>query len=313
MTDTGKYRRLPAWALYFLQIGNSIVSLDNRGFRVVTAVALPTRAFAATFCAAGIVLARAAVPYDSSSQSEHLKRILSLYPGTPVTVTDEQGQTRRQGIYKGHKDTHDKKYLCVQIEQASELWLPIDQAHRISPSDRSAKRLPRRQKGRRLPGLSDFAQACLGESATEFFARSRLECLIIGQTNLLRKEITETEFVHRSEVKGTMQELIRVMRFEPAGTPYRTRLIPSDKQPPDNIQLQPLVAIFDGANGYLKWRHLWQRTHQIVLLDRTESRFDDAVAQLNQDYMLVKKADKQKAQWPRQPDAIDTMVYWIQR
>ena len=40
-------------------------------------------------------------------------------------------------------------------------------------------------------------------------------------------------------------------------------------------------VVFDGAHGFLKWGEAWQRRHQVVILDRTETYFDDAISAVN--------------------------------
>ena len=47
---------------------------------------------------------------------------------------------------------------------------------------------------------------------------------------------------------------------------------------------RPLV-VFDGAGGFLKWRDKWAHCNWIVILDRTEPRFTEAVQVVNEKYL----------------------------
>ena len=40
-------------------------------------------------------------------------------------------------------------------------------------------------------------------------------------------------------------------------------------------------VVFDGALGFLKWGQMWHGRHQVVILDRTEPYFDDAISAIN--------------------------------
>jgi hypothetical protein len=40
-------------------------------------------------------------------------------------------------------------------------------------------------------------------------------------------------------------------------------------------------VVFDGALGFLRWGQLWHGRHQVIMLDRTEPYFDDAISAIN--------------------------------
>src|SRR6266508_829484 len=58
----GDWLPLPDWACFLIELGSAMAASDNASSRVIAAVATPTRAYAAALCAAGLVLARAALP-----------------------------------------------------------------------------------------------------------------------------------------------------------------------------------------------------------------------------------------------------------
>ena len=40
-------------------------------------------------------------------------------------------------------------------------------------------------------------------------------------------------------------------------------------------------VVLDGALGFLKWGQMWHGRHQVVILNRTEPYFDDAISAIN--------------------------------
>lgn len=47
------------------------------------------------------------------------------------------------------------------------------------------------------------------------------------------------------------------------------------------IRRTELGVVFDGAAGFLKWGQLWHGRHQVIVLDRTDPYFDDAINAIN--------------------------------
>ena len=67
--------------------------------------------------------------------------------------------------------------------------------------------------------------------------------------------------------------------------------------------ITPYATLFDGALSFLKWREAWRQTHWIVVLDRTDSHFADAVNVLNQEY-VSDRVDAELPALPRWPDGM---------
>jgi hypothetical protein len=77
--------------------------------------------------------------------------------------------------------------------------------------------------------------------------------------------------------------VLRVNRFVVGDQSYRTALVPVGSSTPsaDVISKVEMGVVFDGAAGFLKWGTLWQHQHQVIILDRTELYFDDAITAIN--------------------------------
>jgi hypothetical protein len=86
--------------------------------------------------------------------------------------------------------------------------------------------------------------------------------------------------------RGKLADLLRVRELLAEHRPYRTQLVSAGAQRVDKTSLSsdPRLVVFDGAPGYIKWKHLWPSSHLAVILDRTEPRYYEAVAMLNEGF-----------------------------
>ena len=66
--------------------------------------------------------------------------------------------------------------------------------------------------------------------------------------------------------------------------------------------------IFDGAGGYLNGRRRFPASHAIAVLDRTDPRYADAVAQLQGDYARRAGGGMPRAM-PSPPPGVETLHF----
>lgn len=81
------YRPLPEWALFFLELGKTLSSLEIENQRYTVALALPTRSYATALIGAGIACAR--IFLKSDDDSDHIETIYSLPEGTSLKYYDK--------------------------------------------------------------------------------------------------------------------------------------------------------------------------------------------------------------------------------
>lgn len=303
---------LPEWAYFFLRLGHQLGNLANDGYRVVTALAIPTRAFACGLVATGIVLAR--IGRENPVSKTQLRHIRSLKPGTSVHVRTD-GNKRLSGVFNGLVNFQGKEYISVRIAESTQQYFPLNTyASRVTVSEGDVNLPKYQQSGRLIEAPGEFLQWCLGEDlAQTYILNSSFEALLIGKKSTIQQEIDSPVFssspTQPGTVIGTLQEILRVRQFSGANKSYRTEcLSSSNPTPEEELGLQaPPVIVFDGAVAYIKFGHKWQSAHQIILLDRTERQFMDATELLNQNY-IYRLAGNFK--FPiRIPSAIEMMVY----
>ena len=73
----GRYRTLPPWASFFIELGRFAGNAPREQKRLVLSAAMPTSAFAAAFTAAGVTTARASMslPIDPYQYAEDLSKL----------------------------------------------------------------------------------------------------------------------------------------------------------------------------------------------------------------------------------------------
>ena len=124
---------------------------------------------------------------------------------------------------------------------------------------------------------------------TDFIGHSRLECVIVGNSSRLEEEITNAQFAiidDRSEaIEGKLREVLRPRQLVMDKMGFRSDVYSAKTNPIDTeVEEAPLTAIFEGSTTFLKWRSVWPGANWIVILDRTDYRFEDASSELNRLY-----------------------------
>lgn len=275
---------LPGWARFYVDLGASVETIFTG--RRWTAIAAPTRGFAAALIAVGHVLGRvrrspspepAAV--ESAIRSLRVGTRLFYYPspvckwegefGGVVTTTAEFAMIR----IRDRDDAVDSRTICVPVHRWDHIIVP-DSSFPVARLRASARRLP---LAGLLAGLSDAK--CLAERAHLGLAM----CHIIGNLGALRREICDTLFSSSngiSQFTGTLNDVLRVKRWSRPDDGVLTDVL-SARETRGDLPPQISLAIYDGASAFLRYRDLWQPAHSIVVLDRAEHQFEDAAAEVN--------------------------------
>jgi hypothetical protein len=287
--DSGNWYSLPEWAEYFIKVGKQLAHAEQSRSRIVTAIVIPTRAFGAAFVSLGMVVADASAR-DRSSESAHFKKLFDLPVGTSVIIRPRPGKTLK-GILQAPKEYDGKLWIRVQVhsKDGGSLTLFVDEskALQVQPARHSGK-LPKKQGGENARFANKFVESLLGEAdPVQLGLRSKLVCALVGKKNTLEYEIRQTPLaIHVNgllHTEGQLQDVLRVNRFVSGQQSYRSALIPiGGGSPSDNVVGNiEIGVVFDGALGFLKWGQRWPDRHQIIILDRTEPYFDDAINAVN--------------------------------
>lgn len=301
---------MPDWARFFVDLGATVASIDTHSPRVVVSVATPTRAYAAALCATGVIHQRIGTPVEADSDT-HVAFLRTLAPRTTVTFKRGARGTRRQtGWFMGCVIQGGKEYLEIHDTDDGRVLIPVARAHAVQLSKRILQSLPTRATLRSVrPKEGLLAGVLTPTEIVEFLRHDRLDCVIVGNESLLRAEIQETPFAIRiggsDMIDGTLRDVLRARCLLGEGECYRSEIVSATGKLPRWMETAtPHVVIFDGATSFLRWSSTWPYSHWIVILDRTEHLFDDAVAELNRAYQ-TRLGDRRVLPLPLAPNYIE--------
>lgn len=325
----GTLAALPKWATFFIDLGNFVgQSHCDLGEKLVVGLTLPSRSFASGFAAVGTVIGSLRGYTETRTDEEYFEYLCSLPKNTPIKHRDinRKGRSRLfDGIILGTQEMSGQKMLKIQREKASMIdstatgltcYIQLNRCRDISiPSAEdgiSIDRLPTSQKGTRMASTSRFLRAIIGDGLiASFESESAITSLIVGATTVLDTELTEQRFFTDGGVEGTLSELLRVKRLLPPGSPYRSNIFATNSRRPPryNDDLVPSVVIFDGAQGFLKWRDRFPLSHWLVLLDSTSPNFESGRNELNNRYLQRSETEPSLDSFPVLPDGVEMIVF----
>jgi hypothetical protein len=315
---------LPHWGRFFVDLGAMVAKEPRADTTLVVALALPTRAYAAVLVGIGAVIARVETGSGSeqSDTQKHFRSLSSLPRGTSVTLHRTDGKVVK-GILTGCKDfkPYGGMRIGVQVQNSkagglTEYYTP-DQASRVQVSSKVWAGLPKKQDAGLVDPTKGFASQMFDEAELySFVTHSALECAIIGNTGLILKESRTTPLAFgANRIAGTPQDILRIRRLFTENTPYRSDVFSSEaaEHPPaEGFSLMRPVVVFDGASAFVKSSQEWRAYDWVVLLDKTESRFDDGARQINRDYMDRKNDIALELNLPL-PAGIDMVAFKLTR
>jgi hypothetical protein len=288
---------------------------------MILGLAVPTRSYAAAFAACGVVVARAATPAEQSSPEEHFAEVCALPRDTTVSLL--AGTKKLKGVFAGCDDYQGEKVARIMVQKKSEgggtYLIRAADALRVEILTETHVKLPKKQSGKLLPQMTPFVTHFVGYDKAMSFARhSRLECVITGRINALRREIIDTEFAVSTQEgthqEGRLQDLLQVRKFLNESEPYRSdiyRLNTSGHMFANNGVVPPFV-IFDGATGFIRWREFARSSNWLVILDWTDARFREATEILKEAHMN-RIGEYKIAGLPSPPTGVEVLDFYERR
>jgi len=246
----------------------------------------------------------------------HFKQLCALERGTRVVFRD--GNRIKYGIFEGVDKVGDQPAIRVSLRDkfnTTHLFIP-KRALDVTITPEQDISISNRQVGRLVNSNREFI-ACLLENMTpaEFVASSRFECAIIGHVKWLQYEIENTVFALDKPgggiVKGTLQDVLRIRRFLKNSPNFKSDIWPATKTLAEGIDKgeNPAVIVFDGATSFLRWKDYCRDSHWVVLLDRTEPSYREAVEEFNNEYIQNRSGDALKLGLEGFPSGIELCAY----
>jgi hypothetical protein len=306
----------PQWAYYYMELGASLSNFKSEGTKFILAITTPVRNFAASLIAAGLIISTVDLP--SSYINEYISKIENLPIGTPVTFRQDNRQ--KYGFYYGRVERGGQSYFNIQHLKRGEIYIPIENASTIEVSEKIKKNLPNNSSGRQLAPPSPLLTHLFEkETISKFVVESKLECVILGQQNIFRKELCEFQIGFKSNKNqiayGKFVDLIRPRgsQFQPPNFSYRSYILPSNNtyNAKSIAKLGNNTTIFDNHLGFIKWHDSFKKSNWIVILDKTANNFDLAIKEVNEAYLLNQVDKRLKISLPSPPAGIDLMFFEV--
>jgi len=269
-----------------LDAGSRAASVQRDGARVVIALSLPARAFAAVLAAAGAVATAFRENPPASDAAEHFDYLASLPEGTAINHhrSNKVEQGRLAGVEIDSVDGTARVRIKLRKEDR---LLPVGLCTEVQVIDDPGTLKARKQTLVKDPEF--LACALPGVDTTSLSATTRLDCVLVGVQRTLEGELTAREFGAGDDeavYEGNLQGIVRARDIGGTKDAYRSALVPAASEDGDApiAASVPKVAIFDGARAFNNWRSRWPDSNWLVLLDRGLPSAPDGAAAVNQGY-----------------------------
>ncbi len=286
---------LPEWARFMLRAGAAAATIQPDAGRLVIALSVPTRAFAAALAATSAVATAFRETPSDRDGAAHFRYLSSQAAGTPVT--HRRDNSLEQGTLLGiqEDDAGDgKPRLVVQLAK-EKILLPEELCERIQVITNPGELTSRRKQLVKAPEF--LARALKEADIPSLSGTTRVDCVIVGVKRLLEYELATERFAVSDGgrlYEGHLQSIVRAREFAGQNDPFRCSVIPAsaegDGQPLDSA---PTTVIFDGVAAFNNWRSAWPSSNWLVIIDRSSPSADDGAAAINQAHaMRAAEADE---------------------
>jgi hypothetical protein len=276
---------LPGWARFMLAVGARAAIAGPEG-RLVVALSLPVRGFAATLVGASTVVTAFRDHPPVSDANAHFDHLASLPEGT--AIAHHRANSVQQGRLLGVEVSPDDDTLRVRIQLRKEQrCLPIRLCTEIRVIDDPGTLKVTKRRLVKEPGF--LSHVLPGVDIASLSATTRLDCVMVGVQHALAHELLAREFgaeVGDGIQEGNLQAIARARDVAGSTNAYRSAVIPASAEEgvaPLSAST-PLVVIFDGARAFSNWRSRWPNSNWVVLLDRGSPSAEEGAAAVNQGY-----------------------------
>jgi hypothetical protein len=293
-----RWQILPDWAKWYINTGMyfGVASLSEK--RIILGISAPVIGYASLFLALGIICKRSEILVENFNNEDYFDFLKSQPPDTCVSfLTSVNGKLKRRDGLLGepYRQESGKVSICIvyvhnpkENKKCSKFFDEKDCRKIVVTESREMDLSSTKKKGTSVVNnLSFLLQFLEDNRLIDFITTFRLECLIIGSKKRFFAEIDYPFCVKSGNGKsivGNLKDILRPKNLDIYKKSYRLLSFSAFSKKPPIDDEKPWCVIFDSANGYLKWNHRFDSSHQIVLLDRTETLYENAASHLNNRY-----------------------------
>jgi len=301
---------------FFVTAGALVAGFSKANFRAVLVATVPSRSFCSSFAALGSMFGHAPC-LDRLDTRGHFQMLSTLQTGTGLTYTREN--RRYPAVFAGLKEIYGVSYVRVLVQATARdrtggatFLVPEQDCLNVAVSESGPVQLGISCKGRKLSRFARFTSAFYSDSGFPLFAHTRRknETLVVGKINNLRDEMTGEAVGFQSGksiLDGCLQAILQVRKFASSGDSGSVDVI-AGATLSRRSKTEPRTLVFDDALSYLKFHDQFQDAGMLVILDRTDPHFVEAVSQANGAY-LARSSELELSALARLPSGIELMAH----
>lgn len=283
---------LPSWAFQFVQIGSSFAQLNQNNRTDLLVILVPTRAFAAVFLAAGMVLEDLLTRVRSPE--EHFRWLCSLPPGTILENERRQGSILdvdstsdpprlKVAIRNGRHSTNISTFVC---HPSMENWLPKNSL---------------RPKMGSLPDR--LAKHLVDESEKWFISvESQPTVVICGERKTLLEE-TNASLINAGDnaVEMCLEELLLANEYPYQNDLRRTRIESRRAKSRELGNPTEHLVIYDGGRSFINRSQDFRGTNQMLVLELGDGDLPDVIEHMESMWLERIDDGRSKVRLPKPP------------
>ena len=283
---------LPRWALQLVRLGSFFARLNQNNRTDLLVLLVPTRAFAAVFLAAGMVLEDLLTRIRSTE--EHFQWLCSLPPGTilenehrqgSIVDVDRTSESLRLKVAIGN-GRHSPSSSTFECHPSMENWLPKNS---LRPKIGS---LPYR-----------IAKHLVDDSEKWFISvESQPTVVICGERKTLLAEVNASLVCAEEGADGMcLEELLLANEYQYQSDRRRTRIESRRTKSQELGNPTENLVIYDGGRAFMNRSRDFQGTNQILVLEYGDADLPEVIEQVDSIWLDRVDDDQYAVRLPSPP------------
>ena len=283
---------LPRWALQLVRLGSFFARLNQNNRTDLLVLLVPTRAFAAVFLAAGMVLEDLLTRIRSTE--EHFQWLCSLPPGTILE------NERRQGSIVDVDRTSESLRLKVAIGNGRHS--PSSSTFECHPSMENW--LPKNSLRPKIGSLPYRIAKHLVDDSEKWFisVESQPTVVICGERKTLLAEVNASLVCAEEGADGMcLEELLLANEYQYQSDRRRTRIESRRTKSQELGNPTENLVIYDGGRAFMNRSRDFQGTNQILVLEYGDADLPEVIEQVDSIWLDRVDDDQYAVRLPSPP------------
>ena len=268
---------LPAWADSLLHLGAALYRHRTAGTPAHACLTVPTGSMAAALVASGAALA-SLVDDTGETLDDHYKRLCGLEPGTPIAALVDGRM--HGGWIEGPRTVMGEEciaYIERRTHRNERRYLFKDRCRCIEPLPIGSEPFAVPRTPFQGEASGQILRSLNPDADVRAALQHRYASVVLSTISQVERDFNEELELREGTIP--LVDLARPQRLLPAGFASRTQLVPSSAEDgSDLIEGDPVVAIYDGPQGYIRLRHRMTDISSVLIIDRWDNNAESAAS-----------------------------------